>query len=765
MADKERTAHERPLRDRRRMTVSSVLRRVATVLLLGLVVCVDLTSATRSHAAGSMVQTENVRAELVADVTSVSPGASFWVALQLDIRDGWHTYWRNPGDSGEPTRLSWTLPEGVTASEINWPYPERIPYGPLVNFGYENRALHLVRIAVPDNWPPGKALEAKADASWLVCKDICIPEFASLELTLPTVEGPAEVNKVAAAEVGTAVARLPTQSPSPAIFSVDQETLILDVATGARNANIESVNFFPYEWGAVEPAGNQQLDVGDDRLILKLVSAGTVTDVLDGVLVITERSGGAKLKRAIEISATRGADAAIPTAGSLTSTVFGEGGGASGDGVSGIARAMFLAFLGGLILNLMPCVFPVLSIKAIGIVKYAASSPRALRFSGLAYAAGVVAFMAVVGGILVALKSAGAEIGWGFQLQSPVFVSVMAIVLFSLGLSLSGYFTFGASVMGWGSGLAERSDGKGSFFTGALAALVATPCTAPFMGAAIGYALAQPWAVAVAVMLFLGMGLAFPYLLLTWIPGLANRLPRPGAWMDRLKQLLAFPLYAAAAWLVWVLSIQAGPQGVLAVLMAMILVAFAIWLLRATREVGPKGRVCGSVATVIAVVVAIGLSFVPQVSIPAASNDLGAAKTEGLGPAEPFSVARLDALRAAGTPVFVNITAAWCITCKVNEQVALSSGRVARDFADRGIVYLKGDWTSRDAEISRYLSWYGRGGVPLYVLYKSDTEQPLVLPQILTESIVIEALEDLPRAPDYGQLRDGDDEDAASDQT
>ena len=710
-----------------RMRPFATILALATILLAA---ALAPAAASEPRAPDTFVQTENVRAELVAEAASVSPGDTFWVALQLDIRDGWHTYWRNPGDSGEPTRLSWMVPDGVTASDIHWPYPERMPYGPLVNFGYKDRVLHLVQITLPDTWPAGTPLEAEAEASWLVCEEICIPEAASLILTVPVADGSADgsgdVRSAAASDIEMTLSRLPARPLWPATFRVDEGSLVLDVATGASNAEVGAVTFFPYEWGAIEPAGDQTLDVRDDRLILTMVSAGTIPDALDGVLVIEERTGGVTLTRAIEISAASGTAAA-----GGGSTMIAPGSGFDAGGVSGIAKAMLFAFLGGLILNLMPCVFPVLSVKAIGIVKHAQGTSRDLRLSGLAYTAGVLVFMALVGGVLVALKAAGAEIGWGFQLQSPAFVTVMAIVLFTLGLSLSGYFTVGASVMGWGGGLAGRSDALGSFFTGALAALVATPCTAPFMGAAIGYALSQPWAVALTVMLFLGLGLAFPYLLLTWIPGLANRLPRPGVWMDRLKQLLAFPLYAAAAWLVWVLSIQAGPQGVLAALLAMILVAFAIWLLRATRESGPKGRTVGSVATALVVAVALGLGFVPQGSAPSEGMTVKAAQPDWPEHAEPFSKARLETLRAEGTPVFVNITAAWCINCKLNEQIALSSDRIARDFADRGIVYLKGDWTNRDAEISRYLNEYGRGGVPLYVVYKDERAEPLVLtPQV-----------------------------------
>ncbi|MGF1641795.1 MAG: protein-disulfide reductase DsbD family protein [Rhodospirillales bacterium] len=710
---------------------------VAARLLLALVLLAPMATATAAAPAlggGRVAETENVRAELLAEVAAVAPGTTFWVALRLDIRDGWHTYWRNPGDSGEPTRIRWSLSDGVVASDIHWPFPERIPYAHLVNFGYHGRVLLLVEMTVDGGRPPGSVLEATADVSWLACKDICIPEAATLRLSLPVTAGPAAVDAAAAAEIDRGRALLPVASPWPARFAVDDRTLTLELATGAAGGAITAASLFPYEWGAIEPSAAQHLTVADGRLVLTTDRGEAVPQALNGVLVIAERSGDATLERAVEIAAVRvEAIAATPVAA--------EG------AIGGIAAALGFAFLGGLILNLMPCVFPVLSIKAIGIVGHGVRSSGHLRASGLAYTAGVLAFMALVGGVLLALKGVGAEVGWGFQLQSPAFVAVMAVLLFTLGLSLSGWFFFGAAIMGWGAGIGARSEGVGSFVTGALAALVATPCTAPFMGAAIGFALAQPAPVALAVMLALGLGLAVPYLLITWVPGLAGRLPRPGAWMERLKQLLAFPLYAAAAWLVWVLALQAGPSGVLAALAAMIFVAFAIWLWQATRGGGRRSRVAGSIGAAAAVVAAAALAVLPEALPPAAAGRPEAPHAgSGLMP-EPFSPERLARLRADGTPVFVNMTAAWCITCKVNEQVALSSERVARAFADGGIVYLEGDWTNRDAAIGRYLRDYGRSGVPLYVLYKPTASRPQVLPQFLTEAIVLDAIRDLADRP------------------
>jgi len=712
--------------------------------LLAFAIAASTLTAPLAAAAGlqaeQIAQTENVRAELVSEFSSVSPGSSFWVALQLDIRPGWHTYWRNPGDSGEPTRVTWTLPDGVKASEIYWPAPKRIPYGPLVNFGYADRALHLVQISLPADWRPGDPLNATAEAAWLVCQDICIPESATLRLSLPTTSGPPEVDKSVSDEIERARASLPVQAPWPASFRDEGDKLVLNVATGVKNVDIASAYFFPNEWGSVEPSGQQNFAVHKDRLSLELVPGENAPELLEGVLVIEEQSGDGILKGAFEIRAQRDGDAAAATGGSSTAFANGVQNGAPGS----IVIALAFAFLGGIILNLMPCVFPVLSVKAIGIVRHAGKSPWDLRLNGFVYAAGVLSFMALLGVILISLKTAGAEIGWGFQLQAPAFVAAMAVILFALGLNLSGYFTFGQSVMGYGGSLSGRSGQIGTFFTGALAALVATPCTAPFMGAAIGFALSQPWPVALSIMMSLGIGLAFPYFLLTWIPGIANRMPRPGAWMDRLKQLLAFPMYGAAVWLVWVLSIQTGPQAILVALSAMILVAFAIWLRQTTRDFRPVWRTLGGAGAIVAVVSAFSLSFVPQTVPPNKGNVPVAGSKADLVSYEPFSKARLQELRAAGTPTFVNITAAWCITCKVNERIALSSANIANVFANRGIAYLKGDWTNRDAEITQYLGSYGRSGVPLYVVYGPADEEPIVLPQLLTESLVLRAIEDFP---------------------
>jgi thiol:disulfide interchange protein DsbD len=404
-----------------------------------------------------------------------------------------------------------------------------------------------------------------------------------------------------------------------------------------------------------------------------------------------------------------------------------------------MVRQLLFAFLGGLILNLMPCVFPVLSMKAVSFADIARKSPWEVRAHGLVFTAGVLVCFAVIVAILLALRAGGAEIGWGFQLQSPVFVTLLAYLMFAVGLNLSGVFTIGTRLMGLGSGLAVHPGYLGTFATGVLATLVATPCTAPFMGVALGYALTQPWQVSLLIFEALGLGLAFPYLLLSLSPKLLRFLPKPGVWMERLKEFLAFPMYATAAWLVWVLTLQTGSAGILAALIGMILIALGAWSYQSTRMAGPRWHWVGRIGAVVAFAIALGLVRVPVV------NDAGevasASRQVGQGPAwEPFSRPRLVEIIAEGRPAFVNFTAAWCITCLANERVALSSPRLAALFEKRGIVYLKADWTRQDPEITRMLSSFGRSGVPLYVYYPPAGAEPVILPQILTEAVVLENL-------------------------
>jgi thiol:disulfide interchange protein/DsbC/DsbD-like thiol-disulfide interchange protein len=709
----------------RRKPESFTLRLAGSGLLAWLTVVLLVALIYARPTFANPIQTPHVQAHLVSEFAAAQPEQPFWVALRLTIRDGWHTYWRNPGDSGLATTIDWTLPEGFTASAIHWPYPERIPVGPLMNFGYHGEVWLLVQIQPPATLAEAEPVTLQAHAQWLVCEEDCIPEEGVLRLTLPVSAESAPLDPRWSEGFVATRRALPQPNPWPASFHVTADALTLELDAGPSAGNIAELTFFPAEDGIVDHAAPQT--VQRDGSILRLTAArggaSALPEPLPGVFVLQERlDDGEPVVHAFTLAASH-AEPAPPLAYPV------------------LAQSLLLALLGGVLLNLMPCVFPVLSLKALGLARHAHESPGAVRAHGLAYTAGVLVCFALVAGVLIALRAAGEQIGWGFQLQSPMFVALLAYFMFALALSLSGVFEIGGRLMGVGGHWADRPGYSGSFATGALAVVVATPCTAPFMGAALGFALTQPWSISLTVFLALGLGLALPYLLLSFSPALLRFLPRPGPWLERGKQLLAFPLYATAAWLVWVLSQQAGPDGVAAALAGMILIAFAIWLAQTVRAAGRGWRLTGRVGAAVALVLALGLT-----RLPATGPEAGyvASQPSSAVAWEPFSPARLAELQAAGQPVFVNFTAAWCITCLVNERVALSSARVALELADREVVALKADWTHRDPVITSALATFGRGGVPLYLLYAPEATEPVILPQILTEALLLQTLENLP---------------------
>ena len=670
-----------------------------------------------------------VRVELLSEVAAAVPGEPFWAALRQRIAPGWHTYWMNPGDSGEPPRIEWDLPSGFRAGEFVWPLPERISVGSAMTYGYSNEVVLPMAMTPPANLPAGKNVTLRGRASWLVCEKICVPEEAPVALTLPVAAGAPSLDPRGAALIAAARRNVPTASPWPASFVATPADVTLTVkASGLMPDRITDVWFFPARWGAIDLTAPQRARVDAEGIRLD-VARGQLREAvaapIDGVLVVSERLDGGVARHAFSLTAlprSPGTDAA---------------------GLGSLLRAIALALAGGLVLNLMPCVLPVLSVKALGLVRHASDRPALLRAHGLTYAAGVLVSFAIVAGVLIALRAGGEQIGWGFQLQSPAFVTVLAWLFFSVALGFSGVIVVSGRFAGMGQTLAARSGYGGSFAAGALATVAATPCTAPFMGAALGFAVTQPWPIALAIFEALGLGLALPYLVLSFVPAWSRLLPGPGPWMARLQQLLAFPLYAAAAWLVWVVSQQAGPHGVGAALAGLVLIAFAAWLHGALGGIRALWRhtATWTIAALLPLLIVGILALGP---LGAGTRSPASEVASGGLAWEPFSPERLAALRAAGTPVFVNFTAAWCVTCLVNERVALRSPAVADAFTRKGVVALKADWTNRDPAIGQVLGSLGRSGVPLYVLYASGAgtvAAPTLLPQILTEGAVIDALD------------------------
>jgi len=686
-----------------------------------------LVSSESAQALPDTASTDQVQARLIASIDAVYPGAKFQLGVNQRIIPNWHTYWKNPGDSGLPTTIQWRLPGGATAGEIAWPVPSRITSGPITNYAYSNEVTLLTSVTVPNTATPGSFFPIEATVKWLVCEESCIPQTVELGLNLPIVS---DGQTVGAGNplIAKAQASLPVDSPWPITVRDNHNTTALQFGgPDLSSSKIAEISFFPDTWGRINHDAPQTWRPTENGIELTLQPGEapvTAKQALTGVLTIMEDTAEGPIRHAFAVVAD-------PVSTRSAETVDGE--------VLNLPSAIGLALLGGLILNLMPCVFPVLSLKALHLVRQAGHSKGAARVQGLAYALGVLVSFAILGGILVFMKSTGSALGWGFQFQSPVFVLLAANLMFAIGLNLSGIIKLGGSYTGIGNDLANRGGMIGSFFTGALASVVAAPCTAPFMAAAVAYALAQPPIPLLSVLLALGSGLALPFLALSFCPAMQRRLPKPGVWMDTLKQALAFPMYATAAWLTWVLAEQTGSTYLPLLLGGMLALAFAAWLLQITRTSSLAYRRIAT--TVAALTISTPIAGVFLVADNAGFVSGQAQAVEKAANWEPFDPGRLKSLREKGQPVFLNLTAAWCISCLVNERVALNADSVQDAFRQSGLVYLKGDWTSHDPLITEKLAEFGRSGVPLYVHYPAGKNSaPIVLPQILTPQTVLSTI-------------------------
>lgn len=687
-----------------------------------------------------VVDGEHVDAELLPETIHAVPGVTLWTALRLDHSERWHTYWINPGDAGKPTEIVWTLPEGVTAGSIIWPTPERFNLpGDIVDFGYTGEIFLLIPLTVPADFA-ASTLSASAEVKWLECEDICIPAGAVVPLNVPVAQdAPAPINETASAGFAATRASLPRSDIAlDAQFSITGGNIELLVqATENIFENAQSITFIPDEHRVFDYIAPQNITRQLSSLQLSQAYHRRVEreapQRVGGLLLVTD-ANGVELAYQVDAEPTGVNTAAL--GGVLAATDGTISGGGSGSKMA-LATVFLFAMLGGVILNLMPCVFPVLSLKVLSLSANSGASHREQRLHGLAYAAGVILAFLTLAGVLLTLQAGGAAIGWGFHLQKPWFVGALVYLFFLMGLSLSGVVEFGTSIMGVGGALQEKEGYSGSFFTGVLASVVASPCTAPFMGAALGFAFTQTMPVALTVFLALGFGMALPFLLLSFIPALAKRMPRPGAWMVTFKQILAFPLYATVVWLLWVLGQQTGPDGMALVVGSCVLLALASWLYQQRHVSKGFWRYVSALVILVCLAASVSVLRSPFLETTTAAVEAGEDANY-----EAFSEARLAALRAEGKPVFVNMTAAWCITCLVNERVTLSSEAVIRVLAVKGVTYLKGDWTNNDPEITAVLKRYETSGVPLYLMFPADASKPAeVLPQILTESTVLEALE------------------------
>ncbi|MGB0718884.1 MAG: protein-disulfide reductase DsbD family protein, partial [Bdellovibrionales bacterium] len=671
------------------------------------IVALILCTLTLSPFGNAKAQEQQVQITLMAERNTVGPGDEIWIGTQQTITPHWHTYWRNPGDSGTATRIQWDLPDGFEIAEIDWPTPQKLPFGPLLNYGFENNATLLQKLKIPQTLPDGP-ITLTADIELLVCKETCVPEYGTYTLTLNDPQAPDIDNTAQFEEI---LKTFPQTRPFQVEFSEHAGDFTLQITMNQDDLTTiqtETLDYFPHEWGIIDNAAPVDTSIKDGKLRITQKRGERGLDsfeTLDGVITYMSNDG---TTHSIAIRANKAQTATAPKTQTQTQTqptiekespaqIEAPDAPTDSEPPLPLWNALLFALFGGLILNLMPCVFPVLSIKALSLVKMADKHPGLAKAHGLSYTAGVILSFLAIAGLLLILKAAGAQIGWGFQLQNPIVIASLAALLFIIGLNLMGFFEFSFGGANIGQKLTAGHGLSASFFTGILATLVATPCTAPFMAGAIGFALTQTAIVNLLVFTALGFGLALPYLALSFIPALQHILPKPGVWMNTFKEFLAFPMFLSSVWLIWVLSQQAGPIGVLQSLIAITSIVFSIWAFR--HKNGALKFLSG--------IAALGaIAFI--IMIPSAPMDDPAATaqktpiTHQFG--EPFSQTQLnDLLKNDPNPVFVEMTAAWCITCKVNHAVAINIDSTKELFKNNKINYLIGDWTNKDEEITQYL--------------------------------------------------------------
>jgi thiol:disulfide interchange protein len=639
--------------------------------------------------------TQHLAITLVAESARPASGSTVTLALDTRPEPGWHGYWSNPGDAGFPATLAWTLPKGATAGAPAYPVPGTLLIAGLMNYVFDKPYAPLVTLQVPPGLAAGTALPVRLKASYLVCTDtLCVPEVADLALDL--VVGDGAVMPDARARFDAWRRAIPKPLDTKARWQVTDGVATIAVPYPA-SAPLTDAHFFPAT-NALDNAAPQTIARDGDRVLIT-TKAKAGGQALDGVLRI-----GPNL--ALAVTALPGAVVA-----------------ASGDSAAdGVWLAALIAFggavLGGLILNVMPCVFPILSIKALSLAR-GHLDERAARREALGYAAGVIAVCVGLGALILGLRAGGAAVGWAFQLQDPRVVMLLLLLTVALALNFAGLFEIPTPRFVGNSGGVS-----GAFATGALAAFVATPCTGPFMGAALGAALVLPWAAALAVFAGLGLGLALPFLALGFVPALRRRLPKPGAWMETFRHVLSVPMWLTALALAWVLGRQAGVDGLTLGLGAAVLVGLALWVSGRRQRRGLSFGLAGAVALVAT---AMGATLLVQRAPAAVAQSANH---------EPFSETRLAALRGERRPVFVYFTADWCVTCKVNEAAAIDTAGTRAAFAENKVAVLVGDWTDGDPVLGRFIEAHNRAGVPLYLYYAPGAAEPQVLPQVLTPGLL-----------------------------
>ena len=695
--------------------------------------------ATTQAAPSATVTTPQVQAELVAHAPEgVAPGKPLWLALSIRHQPHWHTYWKNPGDSGLPTTLEWKLPAGVTAGEIQWPTPKKLPIGPLLNYGYEGMLLLPVAITIPVGFV-ANSLDIQLHAEWLVCKDVCIPESGDFVLSVPAQSATAGHR----AQFEAARAALPRVLPGvQASASIEGQQLVLQVNGLPVSWLGKAVDFLPETTGVIQNAAKPQASWDGSRWSARVPLDAQRSEsprVMPAVFTTPGETAGVSVTVQVNTPWPAAIVAAAPALPTLTSEV-GRTVPANPATAASLWLAMGLAVLGGLLLNLMPCVFPVLSLKVFGFAAKA-HDRRGLLAGGLAYTAGVVLSFVALAALLLALRAGGEQLGWGFQLQSPYVVAALAALFTLIALNLAGVFEVGATVQANCPEATSKHPIVNHALTGVLAVAVAAPCTAPFMGASLGAAMTLPAAQTLLVFAMLGLGMALPYLIASAWPAVARMLPRPGAWMVHFKVLMSIPMWGTVVWLVWVLGQQVGIDGVAALLAALVVLGWLAWAWGSPSLAGSRARwgIAAAAALSLVAVMSWALPLWSMTAQSKVSDAAVAAKTVW----QPWSLERVAELRAQGRPVFVDFTAAWCVTCQFNKRTTLAHADVVAVFEQHKVALLRADWTRRDADINAELTRLGRSGVPVYVLYSPHSPEPRLLSEILSVQEVRDAVNGL----------------------
>lgn len=675
-------------------------------------------SPSSTKATEQVTNATPVVAHIISEDSTIQPGHKFWVGIELKMAEGWDTYWINPGDSGFPTNVKWQLPENFQVSSLHWPYPERFDLESLVAFGYTKSAILLAEVTPPADLPLGKDVEIGVDVNWLACKDQCLPGSAHLTLTMPVSKEVPQADTKVAEEFSKARSNIPKSLSDDTVkVMASNNNLILNFKPSSQEfSEISSMMFIPEHQEMIDYKAPQNFEKKGNEYVVNIKRLDDKKELptqIKGVLVISQK--GSEVKKAVQVNTP------LAQSGSSSTLLHYE-------------IALICAFFGGLILNVMPCVLPVISLKLFSFIKMAQEKRGEIFKQGALFTGGVVVSFWVLSALLLVLRASGQGIGWGFQLQEPMFVATLTLVLFLLGLSLFGVFELGTSMISVGDKLASKSSFlKGSFMSGVLATLVATPCTGPLLGPALGLAMTVPPFPSMMIFTAMALGMASPYLIISAFPKLIRFLPRPGAWMNVFKQIMGFLMMGTCAWLIWVFVGQTDHMTLFVLLFALLLFAIGAWIYGTWGTIMRKRRT-RMIATIVTLLILAFGGSMTYASITTHKKTEVIQKHEGDW--QTFSMSKVEEYRKQGKPVFVDFTAKWCLICQANK-VVLHSEEVQTAFEEYGVVTMEADWTKKDVEITNALHSLGRSGVPVYVLYPADPSlPPVILPQTLTKSMV-----------------------------